>query len=503
MRIALYNWAPMHDAPGEGGGVAVYLRNLAVALAALGHEVTVLSGGFVYDVLSRKVFLRQRKARDAHGIAHVDIVNSRVLAPSFLMFARVETATSDAETRAAVESFLRDHGPFEVFHIQNVEGIPWDVFSLRKRFPGTKFILSNHNFHAVCQQVNLWHQDRERCVDYRGGAGCFNCNIFEVEIAKILASRIASGWQRGAKSGLRGRFALPAAYAAVRLRKSWLRDYGVSGTRAYLSETLGPGKPPGPPASKFAARRRAAIEMLNTYCDAVISVSKAVEDILVDYGIAPEKSVVRYIGTRHFTGEVAGRAWDDEAGKGVLRLGFLGYTRPDKGFQFLVSALEALPAATARRLALVFAGQVTDPAAMGRLRSLENRLAGLTIIEGYRQEELPKILAGMDLGIVPPLWDDALPQVAIEFICHGVPILVSDRGGSQEIAADPAFVFKAGKVDAFITKLQAILAAPELTRRFWQAPRPLRTMAAHVEELLSLYQGEQPAPVALPAERVA
>ena len=90
----------------------------------------------------------------------------------------------------------------------------------------------------------------------------------------------------------------------------------------------------------------------------------------------------------------------------------------------------------------------------------------------------------IDLGLVLPLWDDALPQVAIEFICHGVPILVSDRGGQGELACDPAFIFSGGSSSEFWLRLKALYDDPSLFARFWEVDRPLRTMRDHVPSCL-------------------
>ncbi len=486
MKIAIYNWALAHGDSKEGGGVALYVRNIAAELARMGHDVYVLSGGFVYDVLSRRVYLRKANKGRQAGIKYIDIVNSRVLAPSFMMFDYSERALECAETSAAVEEFLEKFGPFDVFHIQNIEGIPFGALELKSKFPRTKFILSNHNYHAICSQVNLWVQDRARCVDYQSGAACYSCNIFRVDKSRVLASRVAEALLPSIKAARFRRLLLGISYGLVRLRRGWRKDFGVlQDDRYYLDP---PHETPlAPPADRFRRRRAEAVRLINQYCDRVISVSKAVENILLGHGIDRARSRVNYIGTRHFTGEIKGKIWSPARSDGILRLAFLGYTRPDKGFQFLVDAIEQMPAKLWGRVALVFAGQITDLAAMQRLKSAQGRLAGLEIYQGYRQEQLGEILAPIDLGLVLPLWDDALPQVAIEFVCHGVPILVSDRGGQGELAADPKFIFSAGNIRQFWDRISEIYENPDLFEKFWRAERPLRSVSTHVGELLEIY----------------
>ena len=46
-------------------------------------------------------------------------------------------------------------------------------------------------------------------------------------------------------------------------------------------------------------------------------------------------------------------------------------------------------------------------------------------------------------GVVPVLWHDNLPQVAIEMHARHIPLLTSDMGGAQELGNCPEMVFAA------------------------------------------------------------
>ena len=64
------------------------------------------------------------------------------------------------------------------------------------------------------------------------------------------------------------------------------------------------------------------------------------------------------------------------------------------------------------------------------------------------------------------LWEDNLPQIAIEFISKGIPILTSDRGGAKEIACNEAFIFRSGSHEAFASKLADILQSSHWLNQF-------------------------------------
>ena len=110
------------------------------------------------------------------------------------------------------------------------------------------------------------------------------------------------------------------------------------------------------------------------------------------------------------------------------------------------------------------------------------------IHDGYTHETLDRVLASVNLGVVPVLWEDNLPQVAIEMVARGIPILTSDRGGAQEIARNPAFVFRAGRHTSFASKLEEIGSGRLPLARFWDHEPRLVTMDGHVDHLLRCYE---------------
>jgi len=88
---------------------------------------------------------------------------------------------------------------------------------------------------------------------------------------------------------------------------------------------------------------------------------------------------------------------------------------------------------------------------------------------------------------VPVLWEDNLPQVSIELVCRGIPVLTSDRGGAREIASNKLFVFKSGSTESFISKLSAIVDGKIHLSDFWAQPMRIYSMEHHLAELMSHY----------------
>ena len=80
MRILIYNFL-QPDEPG-GGGVGVYINNLAKALVASGRDVITLSSGSEYATFRRKPYLVYKRGTHTRAI----IVNSPVVAPALYSF---------------------------------------------------------------------------------------------------------------------------------------------------------------------------------------------------------------------------------------------------------------------------------------------------------------------------------------------------------------------------------------------------------------------------------
>ena len=162
--------------------------------------------------------------------------------------------------------------------------------------------------------------------------------------------------------------------------------------------------------------------------------------------------------------------------------------RRDKGFFFLLDALEALPDALLARLGLVVAARRGPPEAMARLAALKPRLAQLIHHDGYTHDTLDESLAPVDIGLVPVMWYDNLPQVAIELHARHLPLLCAALGGAPERADCEAMTFPAGDSAAFRARIEASLAGDIDFDAYWEGAQAPVSMEEHITELLEIYR---------------
>lgn len=134
-----------------------------------------------------------------------------------------------------------------------------------------------------------------------------------------------------------------------------------------------------------------------------------------------------------------------------LRLVFLGNDiyYEEKGYPFLLNALEKLDKERAAKVELVLTvKQNEDEKVTAHLK----RFKFIKIIHGYKHADLPEICEGCHLSVVPVVWEDNLPQIAIESVTYGVPVPASDFGGASELCSSDAVKFKCGDEERFFEK---------------------------------------------------
>ncbi len=480
LRVLYYNWVDCLDPQRRGGGVTVYQANLRNHLADDPRiEAHFLSSGVSHDLVNTLPRL------NTLGPARYEIVNSGVLAPSPLSY-RSPHQISHAPTTACFAEVLRRHGPFDVVHFNGLEGVPIDVLELRAAFPDTRFILSLHNYYPFCPQVNLWYEHgQSHCDDFDQGRKCVQC-------PQEALSEAAARKAYATATGLRRFGIMPDSWAYdILFRKTTraLRRSLRALRRAKASSTpKAPAARPGL-APQFLARRQQAVESINRHCDRVLCVSQRVEAIAVHHGIDPDLTQAQYIGTDHAMRFEQTQPRPLPVKGAPLTLGYLGYMRDDKGFAFLMRALAEQPPEVLTRLRLVIAAPKAPGPYYAAMMALKPQVAALEWIDGYAQSDLDAILAQVDLGVVPVLWEDNLPQVAIEMHARRIPMLTSDRGGAQELGGTDVLTFRSGDVGDFGAKLAHVLDGDFDSLSYWQAAQHPVSMPAHIEALHSLYLG--------------
>ncbi len=269
-----------------------------------------------------------------------------------------------------------------------------------------------------------------------------------------------------------------------------------------IINAIEPEPPSSKPANDYAMRRRAMIEMLNR-CDRVLAVSSFVNQKFQSMGVQHERLTTLPIGSRisrvvalkrdlvfdpppFATPQADGTPASQDR---PIRLHFMGYNNYYKGLDFFIHCLEELDPPTLNRLHVsVFAldGHVIE----WMFRRIEPRLAGLKFGYEYSYHDIPWMLGGKDLTVVPSVWWDNAPQTVFESFACGVPVLGANIGGIPDFVHDGVNgrLFLANDREDFKRVVRDIVARPWQLNDLRANVRPPKSIEEHAAEMEVIYR---------------
>jgi glycosyltransferase involved in cell wall biosynthesis len=190
---------------------------------------------------------------------------------------------------------------------------------------------------------------------------------------------------------------------------------------------------------------------------AVITVSRALEERLVALGVPAD----RITTLRNGVDLELFRPGDRAAARSVLGLAgrtllSVGHLEPNKGHHVVLEALAALPGTT-----LVIAG---DGPQAGSLRALAHRLGladRVRFVGTLPQQELPSWYGAAD-ALVLASSREGMPNVVLEALACGTPVVATAVGGIPEIVSDQAAGVLMVRRDAraLVEALEALFRTP-------------------------------------------
>ncbi|MDP2039894.1 glycosyltransferase family 4 protein [Algoriphagus sp.] len=103
-----------------------------------------------------------------------------------------------------------------------------------------------------------------------------------------------------------------------------------------------------------------------------------------------------------------------------------------------------------------------------RDKSLETRVTYL----GFR-EDIPKVMAALDVFVLPSILPDSFPTVILEAMAAGKPVVATQSGGASEMVSDgeTGFLIPISSVEKGVDALEKLIQDIELRQRFGDAGR--------------------------------
>lgn len=179
------------------------------------------------------------------------------------------------------------------------------------------------------------------------------------------------------------------------------------------------------------------------------------------------------------------------------RIGVIGRIEPEKGQMEFIAAARLL-AAHCRDCQFVIVGAPL----FGGMRYFEHVLQASSDLPieflGWRHD-IPAILAGLDVLVVPSGALDSAPRVIFEAFAAGVPVVAFPSGGIPEIVRDGynGFLAHAFTAEALAARIRFVLELDEPSRQStsanarlcWRERHSLGTFRSEVSEILAQAAG--------------
>jgi len=174
--------------------------------------------------------------------------------------------------------------------------------------------------------------------------------------------------------------------------------------------------------------------LIENRIDRVVAVSRAVEDVLINSGVPPQKVKVIHnsVSIQKFNPALIDRhGIREELGlkREHILVGTVGRIHRGKGVYELLSALDML-VGKYPMLKLMYVGEGPEMSGL-QVQARKSILDGKIIFAGIRKD-MERMYAAMDIFALPS-YNEGLPTVLVEAMAMGKPVIGTTVGGIPEI----------------------------------------------------------------------
>jgi len=174
----------------------------------------------------------------------------------------------------------------------------------------------------------------------------------------------------------------------------------------------------------------------------------------------------------------------------ALRFGYIGILLPMKGLNVLISAFKGVKykniVLSIYGKLLSYAGFESYPSLFKKMISSDSRIK---YKGGYDNKDIGKILANIDMLIVPSVWPENAPLVIQEAFLFKTPVIASRIGGIPELATDTVngLLFNPGDVNGLKERIQYVIDNPELIEKFKENMPRVKSIEDNASEIEDIY----------------
>ena len=428
--------------PEHTAGTQNYTAGIATALAAAGHQVTVVCGGDWERGPAPFNGLR-RDIREGVAVVRLDLNWTRGPNPNGRLF-------DNPLTQVQLSGILDQVRP-DVVHVTSCYTLSASALrAIQAR--GCPLVVTLTDFWFFCPQVTLLRSDGSLCDGQTTAWECLRCLL-----------------------GPSRAYQLPARF---------LPEPVVAAALTLASRLPAVSRRPGlrGMALDMAARKQLLPALLNQ-ADLVIAPSHFLASVALACGLARAPRVMAYGHNLDWVSPAP-----VPAEPGLLRIGYVGRLTPVKGVHVLLKALRQLPSGAAYQ-AHLFGDLRQEPAYAAELLALASGQPQIHFHGRFGRDALAAVYGQIDVLVVPSVWHENNPLVIQEAFAAGVPVVASRLGGMAEFVTHnvSGLLVEPGDPGSLAAALTELIAQPDRLAHLRAGLPAVRSMADEVAALTGLY----------------
>lgn len=434
--------------PYRSGGLTKYACDVMAAQVNMGHTVSALWPGEI-KLFDKSVRIRRRNL--VSGVRSFELINPL---PVALDEGVADPASYMTPCKKEVYvAFLEKLQP-KAIHIHTLMGLHREFLDAAKQL-GIRTVFTSHDYYGICPKVTLYRfgnvcQGAENCEH------CAACNARGLSMKKILIMQ--SPLYRAVKNNPVVR------YLRKRHRGSFFAEETMPEMFSANEETV----------VAYRKLRQYYMDMLAAV-DKIHFNSTLTEQIYRQY-MTPKDSCVISITHR----DIRDNRNISHQKSDFLRITCLAPAKPFKGYPVLKQALDDLWTSGKQNFVLRMFSPVPESAPYLQIRE-----------DGFCYSDLPQIMADTDVLVAPSVWYETFGFTVLEALSFGVPVIITDHVGAQDVVGDGGIVVPAGSPDA-LREAIANLTSEKLNamRQSVQQRVHIKTWSEFMKENNALYEDE-------------
>ncbi len=423
------------------GGTETYAATLAQELARQGHAVSVFA--------RRENTQQPEYALETTAVADVEVTRINNTQRESTTFAD----SYQNDTIATRFGEVLDRFQPDIVHFQHLVYLSTTCVreAVQRQIP---VVMTLHDYWLICQRGRFLKPDLSVCPG-QTDSGCAQCfhHLLDTKMSALYR------WLK-----------------PLLAQQSWLREQA---RRWY-------GQYTGSQSVSLSAQQQIQARMahIRTLCESVslfLAPSRFLREQFVAFGLPQEKILFHECGLQTDAIQPAPSA----GGKRPLIFGYIGVVDPVKGVHLLVEAFQTLPQSELH----IYGGEAAYAPYPDekRFRSQLANSPRIRYMGRYEQHELGRILAAVDVVIVPSIWYENAPLVIREAFLAHTPVITADFGGMREWVTDGenGLLFQPRNIVDLRQKMYRFITEPDLVARLSQAfpaVRSIRADAALLEQ---------------------